>query len=207
MINFDYDENKNGISPSDSSSEESKARYTAAAASAETSLISIKKQLLVVETLRSELCNKEDIIYSLNQKIIALEKDDLLSSEYFHENIKLHEKVQYLEKLLDISNSEKSSVINKLNIQSHLNENLNKEIYTFSDESKDARNKFEYNHKEGVNLRIELKEIEEKLKESKDMNHELKLKLRQTELLAGEWYAVMCVIDARLFVRVKFCIM
>ena len=149
---------------------------------AETSIFNIKKQLLTVQTLRSELTRKETIVAALNLKIDDLERDALLFSGYYHENRTLVERSYQLERSVETSKNEQYSLTKQIIALSSENESMNEEIQLLARTSSEARNKFDSQQREMTLLRKQLTATEEALHESQSENKALKLELRQAEL-------------------------
>jgi hypothetical protein len=155
-------------------------------AGTESSLFSIKKQLLTVQTLRTELCRKEDIIFALNDKISMYERDESLTNNYYDENRMLVERSQRLEKAVENSNKERSLSGQQHLIQIQLSESLRNEVEQFSKELSDTRIKSDHHYRDISILNQRISDAEEKLRISQDMNHSLRLEVRKTELMAAE---------------------
>lgn len=140
-------------------------------ADTESSLLDIKKQLLTVQTLRTELCRKEDIIYDLHSRISVFERDESLSNDYYHENCMLIERSYQAEKALENSNRERSLFEQQLLAQSNVCESLRNEIESFSKELSDTRRKSDLYCTDISILNQKIADGEETLRISQGLNH------------------------------------
>ena len=151
-------------------------------ADAESSIYNIKKQLLIVQTLRSELMRKEAIISALNGKICDLEKDSLQSSQYFHENRILVERSYQLERAAESSKNEHFVLKKQLVTQSQRADSLEDELDSLVKNNSEKQTQSDHLQKEFAGVRAQLGATEEMLRDIKSKNEALRYDVRRIEL-------------------------
>ena len=151
-------------------------------ADAESSIYNIKKQLLIVQTLRNELIRKEAIISALNSKICDLEKDSLQSSQYFHENRILVERSYQLERASEASKNEHFLLTKQVVTQSQRADSLEEELDSLVKNNAEKRTQSEDLQKEFAIVRTQLGATEEILRDIKSKNEALRYDIRRIEL-------------------------
>ena len=151
-------------------------------AGAETSIFNIKKQLQTVQTLRTELNRKESIVSALNNKICDLERDALLSSEYYHENRILIERSYQLERAVETSKNEQFVLAKQIVDQSQRFEILKEELDSISKIASDARGHYDNQQRELSIVKAKLDGTTEALHESQHNNQLFQIDLREAEL-------------------------
>ena len=151
-------------------------------ADAESSIYNIKKQLLIVQTLRSELMRKEAIISALNGKICDLEKDSLKSSQYFHENRILVERSYQLERAAESCKNECFVLTKQVVTQSQRADSLEEELDSLVKNNAEKRTQSDHLQREFAVVRTQLGATEETLRDIKSKNEALRYDVRRIEL-------------------------
>lgn len=156
--------------------------YRGIVTSAESSILNIKKQLLTVQTLRSELARRDQIVSSLTERVITLERRESLQAHFESENKILIEKSQKFDEVLSNMRSEHASFMRQLSMQVVQSDVLKNEIEALVNELSKERSRSEKQFKETSNIRAQLVGTEEALSEAQCKNGILEAELRQAEL-------------------------
>ena len=156
--------------------------YRGIVTSAESSILNIKKQLLTVQTLRSELARKDQIVSSLTERVITLERREYLHAQFENENKILVGKSQKFDEVLCKVRSEHSLFMKQLNAQAVQSDALKSEIEALVIELSKERSRSEKQLQETSSIRAQLVGTEEALSEAQCKNSMLEVQIKQVEL-------------------------
>lgn len=156
--------------------------FSGIVADAESSIYNIKRQLLIVQTLRKDLARKEAIISALNGKICDLERDTLLSSQYYHENRVLVERSYQLERAAEASKDEQFLLTKQIITKSQRFDSLKKELESLVKINSEKRTQSDDLQKEFATVKTQLGATEDSLHEIRSKNESLRHDLRRMEL-------------------------
>ena len=156
--------------------------YRGIVTSAESSILNIKKQLLTVQTLRSELARKEQIVSSLTERVINLERREYLHAQFENENKILLGKSQKFDEVLGKIRSEHSLFMKQLNVQAVQSDVLKSEIEALVIELSKERSRSDKQLQDISSIRAQLVGTEEALSEAQCKNRMLEVQIKQVEL-------------------------